>query len=125
MIAKRFLKLHVLASTVLLIALSIHAFSEPSSGSASSDTAPPNAKFDEITVNRINVLDSEGHTRVTLAGGYPPRRADLSGLLFHHKNGSEAGGLVYYGQRQEDGAIQAGAILTFDQFQEDQILAIE
>ena len=79
------------------------------------------AEFDEITVKKITVVDEEGRARVLLAGGYGPRRADLAGLLFINQEGVEAGGLVYTGKRDSAGAVDAGAILTFDQFGNDQI----
>lgn len=82
------------------------------------------AEFDEITVHRINVVDGEGRTRVLLAGGYPPRRSDLAGLLFINQDGVEAGGLVYTGTRDTVEGVQAGAVLTFDQYQNDQILSL-
>jgi hypothetical protein len=82
------------------------------------------AEFDEIIVKKITVVDDEGRTRVLLAGGYGPRRADLAGLLFINQEGVEAGGLVYTGKRDTSGAVDAGAILTFDQFGNDQIVAL-
>ena len=82
------------------------------------------AEFDEITGKKITVVDEQGRTRVLLAGGYGPRRADLAGLLFVNQEGVEAGGLVYAGKRDSAGAIDAGAILTFDQFGNDQIVAL-
>lgn len=81
--------------------------------------------FDEITVRQITLVDSAGHSRVLLAGGFPPRRADLAGILFFNQDGGEAGGLVYTGTKQDDGTIKAGGILTFDQYGNDQIIAIE
>ena len=82
------------------------------------------AEFDEITVKKITIVDDEGRARVLLAGGYGPRRADLAGLLFINQEGVEAGGLVYTGKRDTAGAVDAGAILTFDQFGNDQIVAL-
>lgn len=82
------------------------------------------ARFDEITVGQINIVDSEGRTRVILAGGYPPRREDLAGLIFINQEGVEAGGLVYTGTRDTAEGVEAGAILTFDQFDNDQIVAL-
>lgn len=83
------------------------------------------AVFDEITVQRINVVDSAGNERVILASGFGERRPDLGGLLFINQDGIEAGGLVYTGTRDSTGAIRAGAILTFDQYQNDQTMAIQ
>jgi len=110
----RVLRVYAAVCTALLLVLTGAAFS----GAVSQDV------FDEITVNRINVVDSAGRTRVILAGGFPPRRAELGGLLFINEDGHEAGGLVYTGTRDEEGNIQAGAILTFDQYRNDQIVAL-
>lgn len=101
------------ASSILLV-VALAAF----------DTGRRTAEFDEITVHKINVVDEEGRTRVLLAGGYPPRRADLAGLLFINQDGVEAGGLVYTGTRDTANGVQAGATLTFDQYQNDQILSL-
>lgn len=110
----KLLRLHAAVSTPLLIMLSLAAFS----GRQASN------RFDEITVGKVTVVDSAGRTRVILAGGFPPRRAELAGLLFVNEDGHEAGGLVYQGTRDADGQIRAGAILTFDQYQNDQIVAL-
>ncbi len=115
MLTMRLLKWHAAVSTPSLLVLALMAI-------ADSDSAK---HIDEITVQRIRVLDSEGRERVTIAGEFAPRRAELAGVLFHNQEGNEAGGLVYYGKRTQDGQIEAGALLTFDQFQEDQILAME
>lgn len=81
--------------------------------------------FDEITVRQITLVDSLGNMRVMIAGGFPPRRPDLAGILFFNQDGGEAGGLVYRGTKKEDGSIDAGGILTFDQYKNDQVVAIE
>jgi len=81
-------------------------------------------EVDEITVRRIRVIDSEGRERITIAGEVP-RRPKLAGLLFHNEEGTEAGGLVYYGRRDKDGKVEAGGLLTFDQFGNDQIMRLE
>jgi len=111
----RLLRLHAGVSTPLLIMLSVVAFSGRQGSS----------QFEEITVGKITVVDSTGRTRVILAGGFPPRRAELAGLLFINEDGHEAGGLVYAGTRDTDGQIHAGAILTFDQYRNDQIVALQ
>ncbi|MBK5096354.1 MAG: hypothetical protein JJE01_01140 [Gemmatimonadetes bacterium] len=110
----RLLRLYAAAATALLLVVAVAGFGR----------GIHTAVFDEITVSKINVVDSEGRTRVLLAGGYPPRRADLAGLLFINQDGVEAGGLVYRGTQDTVGGIQAGAILTFDQYGNDQIVAL-
>lgn len=101
-------------TTVLLLVISAGAFT----------AGRRTAEFDEITVKKITVVDDEGRARVLLAGGYGPRRADLAGLLFINQEGVEAGELVYKGTRDSTVAVSAGAILTFDQFGNDQIVAL-
>jgi len=108
------LKLYAAFTTGILVTLLFAAFQ-------SSEQA---TKFDEITVGRINIVDSLDRTRVIIAGGFPPRRSELAGLLFINQDGREAGGYVYSGTRDEEGKIQAGATLTFDQYRNDQIVAL-
>src|SRR5437899_2964845 len=79
------------------------------------------AQLDELTVNRIKIVDSTGQVRVEIAGSFPPRRTKLAGLLFHNQEGGEAGGLVYRGERRSDGRVTAGGTLTMDQYNEDQV----
>ena len=81
--------------------------------------------MDELTLRRLNIVDSTGAVRVILAGEFPPRRGELAGLLFLNEEGNEAGGLVYHGRRDSTGAATAGGILTFDQFQNDQVMALQ
>jgi len=107
------LRIHAVTSTLALLVLGLSAFRQGT------------ARFDEITVRQVNVVDSAGRTRVILAGGFPPRRSELAGLLFINEDGGEAGGFGYTGHRTENGEIRAGAILTFDQYRNDQILALE
>lgn len=112
---QRLLRLHAILSTLALVFLFAMGAADP----------PESTIFDKITVRQIDVVDSEDRVRVQLAGEYGPRRKDLSGLLFHNEDGNEAGGLVYSGRKDENGVIDAGAILTFDQYAEDQIMAIQ
>jgi hypothetical protein len=82
------------------------------------------SRLKELTVEKINVIDNEGSIRVILAGSFPPRRSELAGLLFVNQEGTEAGGLVYTGQTK-GGQISANAALTMDQYNNDQIVAIQ
>jgi hypothetical protein len=114
MTTDRPLKIYGIVSTLAILALVLMGAESPSETRV----------FDKITVRQIDVVDSEGRVRVQLAGEYAPRRKELAGLLFHNEDGHEAGGLVYGGRTDENGKAQAGAILTFDQYGEDQIMAI-
>lgn len=111
----RFLQYYTITSTLLLGVLSLAAFRR----------SGDNLRLDELTVQRINVVDSTGRVRVMLAGSYPPRRTEVAGLLFVNNDGGEAGGLVYRGRKSADGQVSAGGILTMDQYNNDQIVALE
>jgi len=115
MSAIRFLMIHAGVSTLALVVVAVLAV-----GGRSGESS-----FERISVRQLDVLDSEGRVRAQLAGEFGPRRKDLAGLLFHNQDGNEAGGLVFQGRRDENGEIQAGAVLTFDQYAEDQIMAIQ
>lgn len=78
----------------------------------------------ELTLERLEIVDAKGKTRMILAGGFPPRRVQQAGIIFVHPSGVEAGGLVYSGEKQ-DGVVSAGGILTFDKYGDDQIVALQ
>ena len=80
----RILKYYVVVCITLLGIVSLAAFKR----------LGERLNVDEITAKRISLLDSAGHVRITIAGSLPGRRSGFSGLLFHHSNGTEAGGLV-------------------------------
>jgi len=82
--------------------------------------------FDEITVKRIDVVNSAGRVRARLAGEFlRPGDAALAGLFFYHNYGGEAGGLIYSGNNDKDGKIDAWSLMTFDQYQNDQIVVLD
>lgn len=113
--SQRLLRGYAFASTALLVLAGLTAFRQP----------PRTMQLDELTVRRINVVDGSGRTRVILAGSFPPRRTELAGLLFNNAEGTEAGGLVYRGRRLPDGRISASGTLTMDQYDDDQIVALQ
>ena len=120
----RFLKGYALAVTVLLGALSLAAFTR----------ASRHEKFTEIDVERINVVEPDGKLRMVIsnrprsigpiykgkpfgyAGGGRP------GIIFFNDEGTENGGLTFTGKQNPDGSYQASTGLSFDQFNQDQIL---
>jgi len=109
----RALKYYFIAAVILTIILIISGFMQ----------FGKIKKFKELTVEQINVIDDNGNVRVILAGSFPPRRTELAGLLFVNQEGTEAGGLVYTGQTK-DGIVSAGATLTMDQYNNDQIVVL-
>jgi hypothetical protein len=122
----RFLRWYGLATTTLLLGLGITAFRQYRS-----------PRFDEITVERINVVEKDGTLRLTISnhsrlpdpvlGGksYPLRSGTDggSGLIFFNEEGNEDGGLVYQGRKTATG-YSADAGLTFDQYNQDETVKL-
>ena len=110
---QRFLRFYAILVTVVLAAMALGATMRPGE----------NLRVRQLTVEHINVVDTTGRVRVEIAGSFPPRRGALAGLLFVNNDGGEAGGLVYEGTKVS-GRVSAGATLTMDQYNEDQVLAL-
>jgi hypothetical protein len=98
---------------------------------------PTSPTFDRLTVHRIDVVEPNGKPRVILSNAdkypgayfsgkeYPhPGRERLGGLLFFNSDGTEAGGMGYANDT-EDGHHSAGAILTMDQYNQNETMKLE
>jgi len=121
----RWLRAHAAISTPLLIVLALAAFRQEQK-----------TRFTEIDVERINVVESDGKLRMVIsnrprsigpiykgqpfgyAGGTRP------GIIFFNDEGTENGGLTFQGSRKPDGTFSAGHHLSFDQFDQDQIVVL-
>ncbi len=93
-------------------------------------------RFEEIDVQRINVLDADGTVRMVIAGkdkvpdpvlgGWQFKRhgPKMAGITFYNDDGVECGGLVIGGSRDPAGNYWAQMHLSYDQFDNDQILVL-
>lgn len=88
-------------------------------------------KFEEITVERINVVEQNGDLKMVISnkarqhngiinGKELPQRQRQAGLIFFNAAGDECGGLVFDGD-----TTSAGLILSVDQFRDDQIMQMQ
>src|SRR5579871_5966713 len=97
-----------------------------------------NQTFRIITARRINIVEPDGTVRLTISNRadfpgawnrkkeYPrPDRRDTAGMLFMSEEGSEQGGFIWGASQLPDGSIQNHAHLSFDQYEENQIFAID
>src|SRR6186997_144733 len=91
-------------------------------------------RIDELTVQRLNVVDANGTLRFVLAnkdrmhpgvldGVTINRPRPVAGMLFFNDEGDEVGGLTYTGTVQGD-QRRANAGLMFDQLKQDQTVGI-
>ena len=123
----RFLKRYAIISTLAFGVLAVAAFRTQN---------PEKVKFTEIDVERINVVEPNGMYRMVIsnrprsigpiykgkpfgyAGGGRP------GIIIFNDEGTENGGLTLTGQRSPDGKYRASTHMSFDQFDQDQIVVL-
>jgi hypothetical protein len=93
------------------------------------------ASFDEINVQRINIIEADGKPRVIISNR--PRMAKAywngkeyqhqshggGGFLFFNDDGTEAGGMGF-SNGQDGDKYYAGANMNFDQYQQDNTLQL-
>lgn len=96
----------------------------------------PAQEFDEIDVQRINVVEPDGTIRLVLSnrarfpglilGGaeYEHPNRSTAGMLFFNDEGTEQGGLVFGGETDENGDVTAYGQLSFDQYEQDQVITL-
>jgi hypothetical protein len=95
-------------------------------------TTSSDQKFEEITVERINIVEPDGKLKMVISnqkrqhpgmmdGEISNPRKRSPGIIFFNEEQDEVGGLGYYGN-SEDGGNQI--FLSFDQYKEDQIMQL-
>ena len=91
-------------------------------------------KFEEIDVERINIVEADGTLKLALFnsdrltrgldGDKRQGTGTISGMLFYNEEGYEAGGLVFDGKKMEGGQ-RGGVGLTMDGYRQDQTMSIQ
>lgn len=91
---------------------------------------------DEITVQRINVVEPDGTPRLVISnharlpgvlvqGKERPLDRPQAGLVFLNDEGSEIGGLIFGGRKDKDGKVRdSGGSLSFDRYGANQIVQL-
>jgi len=100
------------------------------------DTATPtSARFTELDVERINIVEPNGNYRLVLANSarfpglfmegkeYKHHSRKAGGMLFFNDEGDESGGMTFSSSRDGDN-VSAGAGLMFDQYKQDQTVGV-
>ena len=120
------LKAYAAVITILLGALSLAAFRQ----------SQDKVRFTEIDVERINVVEPDGKLRMVISNrprsigpiykgkpfGYPG--GSRPGIIFFNDEGTENGGLTFTGQKREDGTYSSSTGMSFDQFNQDEVLTL-
>jgi hypothetical protein len=120
----RFLKIYAVVMTLFFGVLAFSAFRQ----------ADQKTKFSEIDVERINIVEKDGKLKMVISNserqhpgvidGKTASRKRPAGALFFNEEGDECGGFGFSGS-QKDGKTEAGALLAFDKFRQDQTVGIE
>ena len=120
----RFLKFYAVIATLLCGVFVLTAFTMQTR----------NQKFEEIDVERINIVEKDGKLKMVISNGERQHpgiidgktlsRKRPPGMLFFNEKGDECGGLSFSGD-QKDGKGNAGALLAFDRFRQDQTVGIQ
>jgi hypothetical protein len=101
-------------------------------------TASRQTKFDEIDVQRINLVEPDGTLRMVISDTahapgpiikgkeYPhPGGRKEAGMIFYNDEGSENGGLIFGGGKDKAGKVSSHGHLSFDNYEQDQVMVIE
>ena len=126
-------RLHLLTivcvlDTIAVVVLAVHLWMRPASPT-------------ELAVQRLDIVGTDGRPLLVLAGRgripgpmangkeYPRSVADgreyLSGLVFFNEQGDEVGGLLFNGIEKPGGGYSAVGHLSFDQWKQNQVVAIQ
>ncbi|KAF1007223.1 MAG: hypothetical protein GAK28_01862 [Luteibacter sp.] len=97
----------------------------------------PITAFDEINVQRINVREPDGTLRMVISNSarlpgvivkgkeQPKEDRPQAGMIFFNDEGSENGGLIFGGKRNDKGDIvDAGGALSFDRYNANQVVQL-
>ncbi|BDD05482.1 hypothetical protein [Aureibacter tunicatorum] len=115
-----FLKFYAISSSLLIALLIFSGFKK----------SAVNQKFDEITVERINVVEADGSLKMVISnsdrqhnglinGKEFPDRVRPSGIIFFSEE-DEIGGLIFGGDPENGNSLS----LTTDKFKNDQVMQL-
>jgi len=116
---------YVVASTLTIGALALAAFTK----------ASQKPHFQEIDVERMNIVEPDGKLRMTISdaarspgwvfhGKTYPGRPKSAGMIFFNDEGEEDGG-IGYGGRSVNGKVNADGGIAFDQYNQDESVSLK
>jgi hypothetical protein len=124
----RVLKLYTAGTTLILGVLSTTALTR----------SFQHAKFDQIDVERINIVEKDGRVRMVISNksrspaplshGVPFLAASAgtrAGMIFYNDEQTENGGLIFAGGKNPDGSHGAFGHLSFDQYDQNQVVYLQ
>lgn len=99
---------------------------------------PKTQVFDTLDVQRINLREKDGRLKLVISnrGQFPgiiwrgkdyphPSRNNAAGWIFFNDEGTENGGLIFGGGKDANGKVHGFGHLSFDQYENDQVVSLE
>lgn len=124
----RLWKTYATVATLLIIVLVSSAFA----------LEQQRAKFSEIDVQRINIVEPDGTLRMVISdkSQFPgiiinnkehthPNGRSSAGMIFYNDEGTENGGLIFGGMKDKNGTVSSYGHLSFDRYLQDQVFTID
>ena len=137
----RFLVIYSAVLTVIFFVTTILNFGsrwlQPTHVSGAEQKDARDVDFDQITVHRINIVEPDGTPRLIISdkakfpGGFykgkefTRKERQAAGMLFNNDEGTENGGMLFGGERSSDGTLSSFGHLSFDEYEQDQTLAMD
>ncbi len=125
----RFLSIYAMVSSfLLLIALFLIL---------KMDRKTNNLTVEELTANRINIVEPNGQPRLVLSNlerspanlnhrkSFGIQGGNRGGLIFYDDEATEYGGLVFSGRKDSSGKYFASGHFSFDQYNQNQVLYLQ
>jgi hypothetical protein len=125
----RLLKAYLLTVLLLFGMISLAAFHQAG-----------RTRFNEIDVERLNVIEKDGTLRLAIANSarlpaptfygkeYPGTRGGvapgMAGMIYFNDEGTEMGGFGWSGRETAHGGHRAVGLLTFDQYNQNEVMAL-
>ena len=116
----RFLKIYAGVSTLVCVALFGLVFKSISA-----------KRFNEIDVERINIVESDGKLRMVLSNKMRQHPGTMDGITYDERKGQRPPGLMFFNEKEDevgglvfdgDAGKGQGGSLTFDKFRGDQTI---
>ncbi|WP_105171966.1 hypothetical protein [Pseudoalteromonas sp. T1lg24] len=97
---------------------------------------PTVAEFEEISVERLNIVEKNGYNRMVLANSDKSpgaikqgkevfkHNSPRPGMIFYNDEGTENGGFVFRGEKVND-KVNHGLHMSFDRYNQDQTLMMQ
>jgi len=99
--------------------------------------SPQKMTIEELDVQRINLREPDGTLRLVISDRskapgifikgkeYPHPDRKTAGMIFYNDEGTENGGMIFGGDRSQDGTKHSSGHLSFDAYEQDQTMALD